>query len=314
MEAALYDATDGFYEHARAGRRAGAFITSPEVGPLFGEVVARAVDASWEDLGRPDPFVVVDAGAGPGSLARSLRDADVGCRHALRLVLVERSLAQRSRQPDAGDRRADLPRAAHIVLANELLDNLAFDIVECHRGEWRALTVARTEGRFVYMPGPALPDVTLRAEPDGTRRPWPSGARVWLERAMAMSARVIAFDYFVWATEIGPSWLRTYRGHVRGGDALAEPGDWDITSDVLLDALPAADRVRDQATFLRDYGLDALVEQGRRTWSQRAAIGDLQAIRARSRVTEAEALTDPSGLGGFRVAEWSGSATTPGRP
>ena len=39
-------------------------------------------------------------------------------------------------------------------------------------------------------------------------------------------------------------------------------------------------------------------------WDERAARGDLAALRARSRVREAEALTDPSGLGGFSVVEW----------
>jgi SAM-dependent MidA family methyltransferase len=70
LEAALYDPATGFYETGgRAGRR-GDFLTSPEVGPLFGAVVARALDRWWDGLGRPDPFVVVDAGAGPGTLAR----------------------------------------------------------------------------------------------------------------------------------------------------------------------------------------------------------------------------------------------------
>ena len=74
----------------RAGRR-GDFITSAEVGPLFGAVVARALDAWWDELGSPDPFVVVDAGAGVGTLARAVLAAGPACAAALRYVLVERS-------------------------------------------------------------------------------------------------------------------------------------------------------------------------------------------------------------------------------
>ena len=48
------------------------------------------------------------------------------------------------------------------------------------------------------------------------------------------------------------------------------------------------------------------MEEGRAIWRERAAIGDLEAVRARSRVTEAEALLDPAGLGAFRVLEWDG--------
>jgi hypothetical protein len=46
------------------------------------------------------------------------------------------------------------------------------------------------------------------------------------------------------------------------------------------------------------------VDEGRRTWKERAHLGDLRAIAARSRITEAEALVDPGGLGAFRVLEW----------
>jgi hypothetical protein len=60
----------------------------------------------------------------------------------------------------------------------------------------------------------------------------------------------------------------------------------------------------DQAGFLASHGLDALVQEARRAWQEGAAVGDLPALRALSRVQEGAALTDPSGLGAFRVLEW----------
>src|SRR5256885_14580399 len=70
MEAALYDPAGGFFARAGGAGRAGSdFITSVEVGSLFGALVARAVDGWWDGLGRPDPFLVVDAGAGRGAPA-----------------------------------------------------------------------------------------------------------------------------------------------------------------------------------------------------------------------------------------------------
>ena len=45
-------------------------------------------------------------------------------------------------------------------------------------------------------------------------------------------------------------------------------------------------------------------QNDRGSGAERAAIGDLAAVRARSRITEAEALCDPAGLGAFRVLEW----------
>ena len=47
-----------------------------------------------------------------------------------------------------------------------------------------------------------------------------------------------------------------------------------------------------------------VVAEGRRVWAEQAARPGLEAMRMRSRVSESEALLDPSGLGGFTVAEW----------
>jgi hypothetical protein len=55
---------------------------------------------------------------------------------------------------------------------------------------------------------------------------------------------------------------------------------------------------------LRDHGIEELVDAARQAWQERAAIGDLQALTARSRVSEGAALTDLTGLGAFRVVEW----------
>ena len=74
-----------------------------------------------------------------------------------------------------------------------------------------------------------------------------------------------------------------------------------------MDRLPERAADRTQADWLRGHGIEELVEEGRSIWRERASIGDLAAVRARSRVTEAEALLDPTGLGGFRVLEWDGT-------
>ena len=57
-----------------------------------------------------------------------------------------------------------------------------------------------------------------------------------------------------------------------------------------------------QADWLAAVGIDALVAEGRRIWDAGAARGDLDALAGRSRVGEAAALTDPTGLGAHQVA------------
>ena len=73
---------------------------------------------------------------------------------------------------------------------------------------------------------------------------------------------------------------------------------------VAVDQLPSPTTDRSQADFLAAHGIGALVDEGRRIWAERAHLGDLEALRGRSRIAEAEALTDPAGLGAFRVLEW----------
>jgi SAM-dependent MidA family methyltransferase len=302
VEAALYDPELGFYATSGgAGRRGGDFVTSPEVGPLFGAVVARALDAWWSEMGTPDPYVVIEAGAGRGTLARSIELAGPACTHALRYTTVERV-------------RPELPATGGpgVVLANELLDNLPFALAERRDGRWSEVMVDVDEGdRLVERIGEPV-DLDLDA-PDGARVPLQRAATEWLRRALAAApgGRVVVFDYAstteAMARRPPAEWLRTYRRHQRGTGPLDDLGVQDITVEVAVDQLAAArppDRDRSQAEFLAAHGLDELVEEGRRIWAERAHVGDLRAVAARSRVGEAAALTDPTGLGAFRVLEW----------
>ena len=70
MELALYDPDGGYYRSADARPgRGGDFVTAPELHPIFGELLAGAVEDTWQSLGRPDGFLVQEHGAGDGALA-----------------------------------------------------------------------------------------------------------------------------------------------------------------------------------------------------------------------------------------------------
>lgn len=361
LDAALYDAAGGFYETGgRSGARQGDFLTSPEVGGLFGAVVGRALDGWWRDMGSPDPFVVVDAGAGPGSLSRAVLASEPDCAPALRYVLVERSAALRRLHaqtlrledpalafaPVDPDTEAPVPEAVRgpicvslaelprvkgpaVVLANELVDNLPFGLAERGDDEWWEVRVdlGETQGpapptRFVQL---LVPLDTERAElldrlvPDpvaGARVPLQDAARAWLRDALAVAGaggRVVVIDYAASTAELAgrpqDQWVRTYRGHRHGAGLLENLGEQDVTCEVAVDQLATVKRPsldRTQADWLRASGIDELVAEGRAEWNGRAHVGDLAAIRARSRISESDALLDPAGLGGFRVLEWTG--------
>ena len=102
-------------------------------------------------------------------------------------------------------------------------------------------------------------------------------------------------------------WLRTYAGHERGAHYLKDPGSQDITTQVMIDQLAAVsepDAVRTQAQFLQLWGIEELVAEGARIWRENAAAPTLAAMKMRSRISESEALLDPTGLGAFSVLEW----------
>jgi len=317
MELALYG-VDGFYtkvDGGSAGRR-GDFITSPEVGPLFGAVVARYLDAEWKRIGRPGVFTVVDAGAGPGTLARSVLAARPKCGDALRYVAVEVSPGQRERHPDAVESVATMPIEPldGVVIANELLDNLPFRLAVFDQ-RWReAFVDVGTDGRFVEVlsapidPAPTFLPATAQF---GARAPLVDRAAAFVTtaRRLVRSGSVVVVDYATPITAMLAGrpyrdWMRTYRDNERGDHYLAAPGTQDITIDVPIDQLPEPDTVRAQAQFLQLWGIDELVAEGKRVWEEQAARPGLEAMKMRSRVSEAEALLDPTGLGGFLVAEW----------
>lgn len=365
QDAALYEPDGGFFASGGGAGRAGRdFLTSPEVGTLFGALVARHLDAVWRHQGAPDPFVVVEVGAGRGRLAADVLRAAPACAPALRYLLVERSARLREEQrallalepvdevlgpfvvsTDPDDPASPLPGTGPIfaaledlpavelegmVLANELLDNLPIRIVERTADGWDEVRVGIDESagaqRLIEVLVPA--DAGLIAEAavvagdlpiaPGTRLPVPIEIVDWCARIAAMLRRgeVVLLDY---ADETHglvargvEGWLRTYRLQGRGTHPLDQPGRQDITCDVPLGYLRAVgarvgfvpDVESTQAEWLRGLGIEELVEEGREVWRARAHLGDLEAIAGASRVGEAEALTDPDGLGAHVVTVW----------
>jgi SAM-dependent MidA family methyltransferase len=315
MRLALYG-EHGFYRSGGTAGRRGDFITSVEVGPLFAVVVAAFLDAEWERLGRPDPFTFVDAGAGPGTLARGVVAAAPACLDVLRYVAVEVAAEQRARHPAGVESVGQLPSEpfAGVVLANELLDNLPFRLAVFDDG-WREAYVVEqpdaTFGEILSAPFDPLPSVLPPRPPHGARAPIQADAAAWITsaRALLTVGSVVVIDYMSTTTAglaVRPyrDWLRTFRRHGRGDHYLVEPGSQDVTAEVALDQLPTPDAVCTQAEWLQRWGIAELVEEGRRVWSERATAPDLAAVRMRSRVGEAEALLDGDGLGAFTVAEW----------
>ena len=316
MRLSLYG-QNGFYTiGGRAGRRGGDFITSPEVGPLFGAVIARALDAWWKELGSPTQFDVVECGAGPGTLARSILAAQPECADAMHYVAVETSASQRAMHPQGVESREIMPDGSitGVILANELLDNLPFRLF-VFDGSWMEAFVSQaTGGQFVeVLRAPdVVPSFLPQTAPHGSRAPIQDTAASWVRDCLAKIAkgRLLLFDYCSTSTAdiaLTPwrEWLRTYRDQSRGTHYLSDPGSQDITTQVMLDQLPTGFATLTQADFLKHWGIDALVREGADYWENMRHAPDIAALKMRSRSAEVKSLTDSLGLGSIETVFWS---------
>lgn len=316
MQLALYG-EGGFYTTGgRAGRRGGDFITSPEVGPLFGTVIARALDAWWKELGSPSRFDVVECGAGPGTLARSILAAQPECADAMHYVAVEISASQRVLHPQNVESRETMPDGpiTGVILANELLDNLPFRLF-VFDGSWMEAFISQaSSGQFVevlHTPD-LIPSCLPQTAPLGSRAPVQEATASWVRDCLSKisNGRLLLFDYCSASTaEIALTpwreWLRTYRDQGRGTHYLSDPGSQDITAQVMLDQLTAGFTSSTQAEFLKQWGINELVREGTDYWESMKNAPDVAAMKMRSRSNEATSLTDSLGLGLFEIVFWS---------
>lgn len=99
MNLVLYHQNYGYYNSGAAiiGAK-GDFFTSSSLGKDFGELLAIQFEQMWQNLGRPDPFYLVEMGAGNGELAKDIlsyiqKQTDHLFKQALNYIIIERSPA-----------------------------------------------------------------------------------------------------------------------------------------------------------------------------------------------------------------------------
>lgn len=307
MDLALYGG-GGYYERPPVGET-GDFVTSPHVHPVFGALLATGLRDLWDLQGRPDPWHLVEAGAGDGTLARQLRagldvlpvaygavEVSPGARAALRTAGIERV-----------HERLDPP--AHVVVANELLDNLPFRVVR----DGREVRIGLDGDRLVEVLDE--PDEELRALlpddlPGDEDLVVPVGAFAFVDRlARVLDPRgyALLIDYGALGSAGGP--LHGYRAHHLVDDVLAAPGTSDVTAGVDVAAVAARAEHAGLVAFPSVTQHDALMALGFEAWfrdelaRQHAALDardGVAAVRTWSGRSAAAMLADPGGLGRFR--------------
>jgi SAM-dependent MidA family methyltransferase len=342
MELALYDADGGYYRsgEARPGR-GGDFLTAPELHPIFGMLLGTAVEQVWERLGRPDPFVVREHGAGEGALAapllEALRATPLARRVRYEPVEVDERRLARLRDRLALEGLADVlapiadGQIEGVVIANEVLDALPVHRVRVRDGSLRELAVDVGPGdAFVETEiGPTSAALAERLAAEGIALAEGQTAEVclaldtWIAAAAAPLRRglLLLVDYGAPASELYDArrryggTLRAYVRHRVHTDPFRHVGRQDLTAHVDLTAVERAAHAAGLTTVGITTQAEALVGLG--------AEDRLRAVQADPSTTLEEytelrssllRLLDPAAMGRFAVMGFGRAWPDPGDP
>jgi len=272
MQAALYDARDGYYcrpELIRQGR-AGDYRTAPETSPLFAATFAQYFVKSYFDLGKPRELIIVEAGAGSGQFASgvltALHSSAPEVFAATRYLIDEVSPAVRAKAranlSEFGDQvefcRLDqmgAPFESAIIFSNELIDAFPVYRVIGRSQTLKQLGVGLTEsGDFVWVECALNNEITEACArmqlnlAEGQIYELNLAAEDFVARAAGLLNRglLITVDYGASRDELlgAPNrfagTLRGFRRHQFADDALANPGGQDLTTTVDWTAMQEA--------------------------------------------------------------------------
>ena len=279
MELALYHPKHGYYvTPERRPGRGGDFLTAPEVHPFFGFALGRQIADCWERLGRPEPFVIREYGAGVGGLAydviAGLSEERPEVATALRYQLLEPNAHRRRQAMAAMDEVGlatqvsvadpatvgDQAPITGVVLANEVADALPIHRLIVRGGTMREAYVhwheeldtfaeVETEPSDPALDLPLHDDLTAQGVTlgDGDRLDVSPAASAWLTSAAAGLGRgyLIIIDYGYPAAELYrdhrlAGTLRAYSEHTVTEDPFRLVGEQDLTAHVDFTALERA--------------------------------------------------------------------------
>ncbi|HEX4027663.1 MAG TPA: SAM-dependent methyltransferase [Rhizomicrobium sp.] len=291
MTMALLDPKEGYYATRDPFGAGGDFTTAPEISQMFGEMAGLWLLQAWADQGSPKNPRLVELGPGRGTLmADILRVAQVAPEFTadLEVVLVEASPALQkiqaeklrglgadvSWQAQFDDSLADRPL---FLVANEFFDALPLrQYVKTERG-WceRMVTVLNGDLAFALAPVPvppsAIPADRANAPDGGVYEASPAATALAEDIARTIAARggaALMIDYGYGEAGGFSETLQAVSGH-RFADALAEPGEDDISAHVDFAALAQAGRrggasvfgPATQGAFLANIGIVERAEQ-----------------------------------------------------
>ena len=324
MEVALYH-RGGYYASRGPIGAGGDYFTSPVAHPAFGALVCVQLHTMWQTLGQPDPFWVIEAGAGDGVLASDI--VDFASRQfplfseAIRYVAVDRlSPVDASRMSRGVEwvQSVGIPVGGIVgcVVANELIDAMPvhrFEITSC--GPCEVYVSLDSEGRFIELLDESSTKLItgcvesigrvlqygFRGEVNAGVRPWVAAVAEGLERGF-----VLTLDYGYEVEELysdarSGGTLQTYYRHTDSGSPYQRIGRQDMTAHVDFTALIDEGRsVGLRPVFLTTQG-EFLLSLGYARMEDSLHAAAIGSAERRFNVRAMRRLVDPEGLGKFKV-------------
>ncbi len=330
MRLALYSPEQGYYSKPAApvGWK-GDYYTSPEVHPVFGELIGDLLSRMSDMLGGERPFTVVELGAGKGTLCKDILSS-VRDRHPALFSRMIYAIEEHNphRRDELRERLAELGMSESFrlvqvaggaglsepfdgcVLSNEFFDSLPVHRVVVEEGVLREIYVTfdgetfRDETEEV-----STPDISRYFERLGIELSEGYTAEVNLEAVNTMGrvgralheGFILTIDYGYEANELyGPAQRRgtlmCYRRHQAHENPYVHVGEQDITAHVDFTSLVGAGREVGLTPVLLTTQAKFLIAAGllHRMAEQDPALSTTQQMRRRLAM---KPLIMPGGMG-----------------
>ncbi len=342
METALYHPQNGYYAKRREKIGAqGDFVTSPHLSMDFGELIAEQLAQMWHALSCPNPFTLVEMGAGQGLLAsdvlRYLHDRHPDCFDSLKYCIIEKAAAHIIEQQHRLQTWLDavpiewtsidaIPNGSIVgcFFSNELIDAFPVHLVTLGDQQLQEIYVSVKDDHLIETIGelstPAISqyfdligiDFSNPAYQTGYRTEVNLAALDWISTIAQKLDRgyVLTIDYGYLAPRYynpgrDQGTLQCYYQHSHHNDPYQHLGEQDITAHVDFTALQKqGDRVGlETLGFVQQaLFLMALGLGDRLTQNVQTEATSTEDLQNRLRRREAlHQLMNPLGLGGFGV-------------
>jgi SAM-dependent MidA family methyltransferase len=337
MALALYHQQYGYYTARVSIGSQGDFFTASSLGSDFGQLLAVQLMQMWHNLGCPNPFSVVEMGAGNGELAQDILHYFQGTEHqlflkALKYIIIERSpsLIKQQQERLKSWRDFDLtwknwPDLATesiegCFFSNELVDAFPVHLVQKEGQKLKEVYLGlqdqelteiidriSTEKLTQYFERVGV-DLSQQQYPEGYRTEVNLQALDWLETVATKLKRgyVLTIDYGYNAEKYylpsrNQGTLQCYYQHRRHNNPYANLGYQDITAHVNFTALELYGELYNlhKIGFIQQ-GL-FLMALGLGDRLNELSSGKFSISEIFKRRDALHQLIDPTGLGGYGV-------------